>query len=83
MSDPASENRASNNDEPTRDDPSADNSSPDGAEIDPLTEPSVNKQPEEQPKADNSDEPEPSHHAIGIGVIHPPDDEDNAPPHQP
>ena len=36
---------------------------------DELEEPSTEKQPEEEPKADAAAEPEPSHQAVGIGVI--------------
>jgi len=34
-----------------------------------LQEPSTEKDPGEQPKADEPQEPEPSHRAVGIGVI--------------
>jgi hypothetical protein len=34
-----------------------------------LEEPSTEKAPEEEPKAATPDEPEPSHEAVGIGVI--------------
>jgi hypothetical protein len=34
-----------------------------------LEEPSTEKAPEEEPKAATIDEPEPSHEAVGIGVI--------------
>jgi hypothetical protein len=34
-----------------------------------LEEPSTEKSPEEEPKAPVGDEPEPSHQAVGIGVI--------------
>jgi hypothetical protein len=34
-----------------------------------LEEPSTEKAPEEEPKAASPDEPEPSHEAVGIGVI--------------
>ncbi len=39
---------------------------PDNAD---LEEPSTEKAPEEEPKAVTPDEPEPSHEAVGIGVI--------------
>jgi len=39
---------------------------PDNAD---LEEPSTEKAPEEEPKAATPDEPEPSHEAVGIGVI--------------
>lgn len=34
-----------------------------------LQEPSTEKDPDEAPKAPNRDEPEPSHEAVGIGII--------------
>jgi hypothetical protein len=34
-----------------------------------LEEPSTEKSPDEEPKAPGGDEPEPSHQAVGIGVI--------------
>jgi hypothetical protein len=34
-----------------------------------LSEPSTEKEPAEEPKAPSRDEPEPSHEAVGIGVI--------------
>jgi hypothetical protein len=34
-----------------------------------LEEPSTEKQPGEEPKAAHREDPEPSHEAIGIGVI--------------
>jgi hypothetical protein len=34
-----------------------------------LEEPSTEKAPEEEPKRTTPDEPEPSHEAVGIGVI--------------
>ncbi|MCR2762452.1 hypothetical protein NQ152_02900 [Microbacterium sp. zg.B48] len=34
-----------------------------------LEEPSTEKPPEEQPKAPDAGDPEPSHEAVGIGVI--------------
>lgn len=34
-----------------------------------LEEPSTEKPPGEEPKAPSREEPEPSHHAVGIGVI--------------
>ena len=34
-----------------------------------LEEPSTEKSPDEEPKAPGRDEPEPSHQAVGIGVI--------------
>lgn len=39
---------------------------PDNAD---LEEPSTEKAPEEEPKAATPDDPEPSHEAVGIGVI--------------
>ncbi|UGS28668.1 hypothetical protein K8F61_10460 [Microbacterium resistens] len=40
-----------------------------------LQEPSVAKEPGEEPKADKPLDPEPDHEAVGIGVIPTPDDE--------
>lgn len=34
-----------------------------------LQEPSTEKEPGEEPKAEKPHDPEPSHHAVGIGVI--------------
>lgn len=34
-----------------------------------LQEPSTEKDPDEAPKAPNREEPEPSHEAVGIGII--------------
>ncbi|WP_394289403.1 hypothetical protein [Microbacterium sp.] len=34
-----------------------------------LEEPSVAKEPGEEPKAPEQSEPEPSHHAVGIGIV--------------
>lgn len=36
---------------------------------DELEEPSTEKEPGEEPKSGNGGEPEPSHHAVGIGVV--------------
>ncbi|HWV48722.1 MAG TPA: hypothetical protein VN035_04640 [Microbacterium sp.] len=36
---------------------------------DELTEPSVEKDPAEEPKAPSRAEPDPSHEAVGIGVV--------------
>ncbi|WP_460795604.1 hypothetical protein [Microbacterium sp. GXF0217] len=36
---------------------------------DELTEPSTEKEPAEEPEAPSRDEPEPSHEAVGIGVV--------------
>ena len=36
---------------------------------DELQEPSTEKEPSEEPKAPSRDEPEPSHEAVGIGVV--------------
>ena len=36
---------------------------------DELTEPSAEKDPAEEPRAPSRSEPEPSHEAVGIGVI--------------
>ena len=51
-----------------KDAPQSENSdeAPDNAD---LEEPSTEKAPEEEPKAATPDEPEPSHEAVGIGVI--------------
>jgi hypothetical protein len=38
-----------------------------------LEEPSTEKDPAEEPKAPRRDDPEPDHHAVGIGVIDAPD----------
>lgn len=49
---------------------------PDGDELPStgeLEEPSTEKSPEEEPKAPARAEPEPSHHAVGIGVIDDPE----------
>ncbi|MGN8027339.1 hypothetical protein [Microbacterium sp. 22242] len=34
-----------------------------------LAEPSTEKEPGQEPKAEKPDDPEPSHEAVGIGVI--------------
>jgi hypothetical protein len=49
-------------------------------DTDELEEPSVEKAPEEEPKAPRTDESEPDHEAVGIGVIDRPqtDTEDTA-----
>lgn len=36
---------------------------------DEMTEPSTEKDPDEEPTAPTRDEPEPSHEAVGIGII--------------
>ena len=35
---------------------------------DELQEPSTEKEPDDEPREENPDEPEPSHRAIGLGV---------------
>lgn len=40
-----------------------------------LQEPSTEKDPGEEPEADTPHDPEPSHEAIGIGVVDGPDPE--------
>jgi len=42
---------------------------------DELEEPSTEKDPDEEPKAPPTSEPEPSHEAVGIGVVDYPDDD--------
>lgn len=49
---------------------------PDGDELPStaeLEEPSTEKSPDEEPKAPSREEPEPSHEAVGIGVIDDPE----------
>lgn len=50
-------------DEPARPDAAAEPSTQD------LQEPSTEKDPGEEPKAPDRSEPEPSHEAVGIGII--------------
>lgn len=47
----------------------ADESSPEEPTTEDLQEPSTEKAPGEEPKAPARNEPEPSHEAVGIGVI--------------
>lgn len=44
-------------------------SPPEGDENEDLQEPSTEKDADEAPKAPNPDEPEPSHEAVGIGIV--------------
>ncbi len=46
-----------------------------------LEEPSTAKEPGEEPKAPEPDEPEPSHNAVGIGIIGRPQTELEDPDH--
>lgn len=47
-------------------DPVEQEGAPDKAD---LEEPSTEKEPGQEPKSDDAGEPEPSHEAVGIGVI--------------
>ena len=54
MADGSAQGRAAEEKEPTGDE---------------LEEPSTEKEPGEEPKSDDGGEPEPSHQAVGIGVV--------------
>jgi len=66
MSDPAGPTDTERPDEPTGD--PGTNQLPEPS-TEQLEEPSTEKEPSEEPKAPEPDNPEPSHEAVGIGVI--------------
>jgi hypothetical protein len=72
MSTPAEPTRSAENEEATTADLAGEPSPPDDSEepsTEDLQEPSTEKAPGEEPKAPGRSEPEPSHEAVGIGII--------------
>lgn len=71
MSDPHEPDESSAIDEAPADPPVANED--ELPSTDELEEPSTEKPPGQEPKAPSRDEPEPSHHATGIGVVEDPE----------